>query len=58
MNKLKEVFHQSADSGIPSHWVVQYYSIIDGANRLSAEYFKTENEAYEFAEQLEGEPNE
>ena len=58
MNQLKEVFHQSADSGIPSHWVVQYYSITAGSTNLIADYFKTEDEAYEFAEQLEGESNE
>jgi len=47
---LKEVFHQSADSGIPSHWVVQYY--IEGKAFPEAEYFTTEDEAWEFADKL------
>ena len=48
--KLKEVFHQSADSGIPPHWVVQYY--VEGSPFPEAEYFGTEEEAWTFAETL------
>jgi len=47
----KETFHQSADSGIPAHWVVQYYQ-----NAFSsfpeAAYFSTLKEAEEFEDNI------
>jgi hypothetical protein len=44
--KHKETFHQAADSGIPAHWVVQFYT--SGSAFPEAAYFNTFEEAVEF----------
>jgi len=47
----KETFFQSADSGIPSHWVVQYWDN-DPSGFPEASYFSTEEDAREFEKEL------
>lgn len=47
----KETFRQSADGGIPSHWVVQYWESKDDAF-CQAEYFSNLKDAIEFEETL------
>ena len=48
MNIFKEMFHQSADYGVPSHWVVFYYPDNDSSTFHDAVYFGTEKEAERF----------
>ena len=54
MGTFKEMFHQSADSGIPSHWVVFYWpeGISPCSRQHNAEYFATEDEAIKFVGSL------
>lgn len=44
----KNMFHQSAEMGVPSHWVVQY--VVEGDGFVSVEYCETEDEACNFAQ--------
>ena len=60
MNKIKqhklihkETFFQPADDGMPSTWVVQFYT--DNGNGFpDAQYFATEKEARAFESDLAG----
>lgn len=44
---ILDIFHQSADSGIPPHWCVQYKT--DDSVFAQYEYFATYTEANEYA---------
>ena len=48
--KHKETFFQASDSGVPSHWVVQYY--LNGSSFPEAAYFNKEKDAQEFEDEL------
>lgn len=47
----KETFHQPADSGIPSHWVVQYWDN-DPNDFPKAKYFSALEDAEKFESTL------
>jgi hypothetical protein len=50
----KETFCQPADSGIPSHWVVQYWD--DDSNGFpEASYFSNLEDAVKFEEEITNE---
>ena len=49
----KDMFHQSAEMGIPSHWVVQY--MVEGDGFVHVEYCRTEDEAIDFAKAMRSE---
>ena len=45
---FKEMFHQAADYGVPSHWVVFYYIDNKAATFHEAAYFKSQEECEKF----------
>jgi hypothetical protein len=45
--KILDIFYQSADAGIPSHWCVQLQR--DGKSTVDYEYFGTWADANEYA---------
>lgn len=50
----KETFFQPADSGIPSHWVVQYWDTDNTTGFPEASYFSKLEEAIVFEKTLYG----
>ena len=46
--RFKEMFHQSASDGIPSHWVVFYYIDDNQNSSHEAAYFDSEEAAKKF----------
>ena len=56
MKYHKETFFQAADYGVPSHWVVQYYTDDNENSFPEAKYFKSKEEAEKFEKSILEEP--